>query len=140
MSAALDPAYTGKGGYRSYSIASGANAFPHGGAWGVVPYTRQSQIRTPSSKYVFVEEIDPRGYNIGAWYVPPTGDMWGDPVAMFHNEASTFGFADGHSELRKWRDDDTIKWLEQSYSPGLSDPGSEDLIWVQRHLPYLKQI
>ena len=137
--APADPSYSGTGGYRSYSIPSGANAFPHCGDWGVVPYTRLSQIRKPSSKYVFLEETDARGYNMGAWCVPPTGDRWTDPVAMFHNEASTFGFADGHAELLKWRDKDTIKWLEKP-TPGLSDPGSEDLIWVQEHLPYLRRI
>lgn len=129
--------YGGKGGYRSYSIVSGANAFPACGDWGLVPCTRQTQIKNPSWKYVFIEETDGRGFNMGAWCVRPTGDHWTDPLAIWHNDSSTLGYADGHAERHKWLDSDTIRMAEKQI-PNMDDPDSVDLEYMQEHLPYLK--
>ena len=41
-----------------------------------------SQLKEPATKYVLLEENDPRGYNINAWVINPGGIgsmVWSDP-------------------------------------------------------------
>jgi hypothetical protein len=57
---------------------------------------------------VFVEEADPRTWNRGTWVLDIKPDDWVDPMAIYHNIASTQGYADGHASLRKWLEAETI--------------------------------
>jgi prepilin-type N-terminal cleavage/methylation domain-containing protein len=109
-----------QGAYRSFSIANGANGEA---TWPAaprnhVPAKKSMDIKSPATKYVFLEDVDPRGSNVGSWqmYFNPIGYI--DPVAMWHKEQTTLGFADGHSEMHKWHDPAFIKWCEQ----GMYDP------------------
>ena len=100
--------------FRSFSIAGGANGEGWSGSEQAIKY---SDIKRPASKYVFLEDIDPRGYNTGSWVMafPPS---WVDPLAMWHNERGTMGFADGHSEMHRWKDKSFIDWCQQAmYQP-----------------------
>ena len=92
--------------YDSYSKAGGMNG---GGGFGAEPITKMSAILNPSHKYVFVEEADPRGYNLGTWVLNPTSHTWVDPLAVWHNWQSTLSFADGHAETHKWLEATTIE-------------------------------
>lgn len=117
--------------FRSYSIAGGMNGkHEYGIGRSVEMY---SDIKAPVSKYVFVEENDPRGFNERAWHLDPTGDSWGDPLAIWHNNKSTLGFADGHAELHTWRDQRTVEFSNGGYW-GISDahqPDNPDLKYMQ---------
>lgn len=126
-------AYVGKGGYRSYSIVDGLN----GGGWGVVPITKLGQIENPAEKIVFLEESDGRGFNIGAWVIYLDREWWIDPIAVWHQDSSSFGFADGHVENHKWVDPDTIE-MAQGQTVYMADPGSVDLKYMQDHYPYAR--
>jgi len=69
--------------------------------------TKFSQIINSSDKYVFVEEGTKYagghgGANLGPWALNPETKQWIDPVAVWHNGASTFSFADGHAESHRW--------------------------------------
>jgi len=91
----------------SYSIAGGAN----GEGWQntYVPAEKYSDIAQPATKYIFVEEADPRGWNRGSWLLNPLGKTWVDPLAIWHSGArSTLGYADGHAEIHRWINDSTI--------------------------------
>ncbi len=61
-------------------------------------------ILSPTRAYVFVEEADDRGWNLGSWLIDPTPTTftWVDAVAIWHNKKSTLSFADGHAVTRKW--------------------------------------
>ncbi len=66
---------------------------------------------------LWVEENDPRGENLGSWEInagPVASDFAGstfiDSPAVFHGNASTFNYADGHASARKWKDAATIKY------------------------------
>jgi len=72
------------------------------------------EIKTPALKYVFLEECDPRGWNVGSWIVNKTGNKWIDPFAIFHNKRSCLGFADTHAEKHQWVDKSTMDWCEQA--------------------------
>ena len=97
----------GQYAYRSFSIAGGAN----GEGWaGSVRAKIYSEIKNPGIKYIFLEDIDPRGRNVGSWVMNFGPPRWVDPLAMWHNERSTMGFADGHSEMHRWHDKSFIDW------------------------------
>jgi len=71
---------------------------------------KRTQIRRPSRIMLWIEENDPRGENLGSWimnFMPPpayAGASVIDSPAAFHGSSSTFNFADGHCESRKWKD------------------------------------
>ncbi|MBX3745683.1 MAG: type II secretion system protein [Verrucomicrobiae bacterium] len=92
--------------YDSYSKADGMNGLGWGG---ITLYTKQSQIQEASQAMVFIEEADPRSYNNGTWVIDVNPPGWVDPFAIFHGKVSTFAFADGHAELRRWLEASTIK-------------------------------
>jgi len=50
-----------------------------------------------------------------------------DAPATYHNKAGSFSFADGHSEIRKWRDARTCTILYY----GWSSPNNVDIDWLQ---------
>jgi prepilin-type N-terminal cleavage/methylation domain-containing protein/prepilin-type processing-associated H-X9-DG protein len=126
--------------FDSYSVAGGMN--------GEVAYsgckTRPDlvaevydEINSPATKFVFVEETDNRGWNMGSWIMNPTGDCWIDPLAGWHNDRSTLGFADGHAAKIRWQDDRTIVMNEEQRF-GECHPGSPDLFFMQQGYQYGK--
>src|SRR5262249_33620716 len=94
--------------------------------WGVTPLMKLSELSRPSQRLLFVEESDPRGDNLQFWvfeYDINSGDGtatpnplpdFGDRVAAFHGQGSSFGFCDGHAENRRWIDQDTVGYAESS--------------------------
>lgn len=102
--------------YRTFAIPGGAN----GEMWaGYTRARRLSDLTAPAKQYVFVEEMDPRGMLIGSWQMNPGMKTWVDPLAMWHPERTTLGFADGHAETRKWQNRSLIEWCHRAmYEPG----------------------
>ncbi len=105
-----------QGAYRSFSIANGANGDTK---WpdpprGHVTAKKYSDIKSPATKYLFLEDVDPRGSNVGSWqmYLNPPGFI--DPVATWHKQQTTLGYADGHTEMHKWSDPSFIEWTERA--------------------------
>jgi prepilin-type N-terminal cleavage/methylation domain-containing protein len=120
--------------FRSFSIAAGMNG-ENTDAYPQKPVKKYSEIRNPATKYVFVEEADPRFWNMGSWLVYPTGDSWCDPLTVWHGNRSTLGWADGRAELHRWEDERTIEMArvyadEGGWSP--SHPDSVDLKFMQK--------
>lgn len=109
-----------QGAFRSFSIANGANGDT---SWPPAPRDHEtakifSDIRNASMKYIFLEDIDPRGFNAGSWqmYFNPPGFI--DPLAMWHNRRGTMGYADGHAEMHGWSDESFIEWSQTAmYDP-----------------------
>jgi prepilin-type N-terminal cleavage/methylation domain-containing protein/prepilin-type processing-associated H-X9-DG protein len=96
--------------FRSYSMPDSLNGWwskdVAGGFANWQNVSRLTQLAQPAQMYVFLEENDPRGYNINAWVIDPTGGVdaanWSDPIVVWHGARSSFGFADGHAETWKW--------------------------------------
>ena len=89
-------------------------------------FRKQSSIIEPSEKYVFLDEhpdaIDD-GYHLT--FVNRV-QQWGNMPANYHNGAAGFSFADGHAEVHKWRDPDTLS------KKIVSNPmGRIDVPWLQ---------
>ena len=126
---------TNQQAFRSYSIAGGAN----GEGWrnSYVQAKTFTEIRNPGTKYIFVEEADNRGWNVGSWVMNLNRtDQWVDPFAIWHNEKSTLGFADSHAEKHNWVDNSTIEMSEtgENYKDIPSDEG-EDYRYMMRGFP-----
>ncbi len=98
--------------YGSYSGAGGMNGFTYESA----PLKKQASIMHPSERFLWVEENDPRGENLGPWdmHAPTpsafTDASFVDSVASWHGGTSSFNWADGHAENHKWVDAKTITY------------------------------
>jgi len=104
------------------------------------PIEVYDEIRNPGNKIVFLEESDPRGWNMGSWVINPNRqDCWVDPLAGWHNDRSTLGFADGHAEKHRWQDDRTIQMnRDQIHGRCDTNPPNPDLIFMHRAYAYRK--
>jgi prepilin-type processing-associated H-X9-DG protein len=105
------------GGFRTFSMGAVyalSGSFPPMWATGEGQYavTKMSQITSPSAKFVFLEEWDPRGWNDQTFNIWLNSPSWGDAIAMAHNGASTFGYADGHAERYKWTGPETRRFFD----------------------------
>jgi len=99
----------------SYSKPDGLNGEGYGGT-GVTPCKRMAELKQPFRFYVFVEDGDPRkGHSNGTWDMDPGADSPSpgspggiDDVSIFHGNAGSLGFADGHGVIHKWVDGQTL--------------------------------
>jgi len=142
--------------FRSYSISYAFGPLreedlqPRGG---YRYYRRMLEIAGAPLYYVFVEEEhngSRYGENEGGWHLPmaggtnrltnPEGWTFYDPLASYHLKASTFGFADGHADRRKWIDKRTLEFIRQNAEDPsahsgitLTSPDNEDIRWLIEH-------
>ena len=65
-------------------------------------YLKQGQVPKPARTWLVIDE-HPDSINDGYFINNPTATAWQDIPAAYHNGACGFSFADGHSEIRKWR-------------------------------------
>ena len=126
--------------YRSYSLPD---------------YMRGTQSSDPkklfafkdqANKMLFVEDIydgAAGNYNHDGWsYIPRSGSLW-DPLGIFHSNACTFSFMDGHAERKKWDDRRTIIYCTSraeaaaaGFGKGQTfNPPNVDLDWLDEHYP-----
>lgn len=123
-------------------INPGVSGRTSGGYWGE-PFEKYRQasdflLLSPSDAFVFLDEredsindgwlkLDTAGYsplNPSAWKIT-------DLPAIYHNNATTFSFADGHAEFHRWLDGRT---MQLKYSGGSqSTPENRDILWLMEH-------
>ena len=126
--------------FDSYSKINGMAGLE---GWGTDNYTKMNQVREPSAAMVFIEESDPRNYNMGTWVLNVTPPGWIDPFAIFHGNVSTIAFTDGHSELHKWLEGTTIKAAtdsangRQAFNWSGGGPNNRDFRWVFERYKHL---
>ncbi len=81
---------------------------------------------SPSQAFVFIDE-HPDAIDDGYFLVfVNRHHLWGNMPANYHNGACGFSFADGHSEVHKWQDRDT---LSQKIVANPTAP--RDVPWIQ---------
>jgi prepilin-type N-terminal cleavage/methylation domain-containing protein len=98
-------------------------------------YRRQGDITFPApvNCWVFLDE-NPGTINDG-WMVcdpfPGNTSTWVDIPASYHNSAGGLSFADGHSQIRRWRD--PVILAKNITMPNLATAHPEiDLNWLQQ--------
>lgn len=88
----------------------------------------------PANTWVLLDEC-PDSINDGFFSVrmqPDSSAKWTDVPASTHNGAGGFSFADGHSEIRKWRDPNTqLPVRRASPCPGNETFSPNDIAWLQ---------
>ena len=101
----------------SYSKANGMHgANPNNISWGIYAHKKLTAVQGPAEAMVFIEETDPRSFNLGTWVIHGqiNNPGWVDPFAIFHGNVSSFSFADGHAEHHSWSDKETIEAARKS--------------------------
>jgi prepilin-type N-terminal cleavage/methylation domain-containing protein/prepilin-type processing-associated H-X9-DG protein len=92
----------------------------------------------PTMTFVFIDE-NPDSIDDGYFVCDPNQkDYWQNLPATYHNNAGGISFADGHAEIRKWRDSKLLSHAATT-SGIASDPDSPDLIWLQQRSTAQKQ-
>ena len=117
---------------RSYSMNNWIGHYgPRGDSPGLFEFLKTSDFRRPgpANTWVLLDE----GLNINdGWFMttmagfdphdPSQQDQWGDAPGSWHNKACGFSFADGHSEIHKWRQYDQLKRVH---------PSADDVDWME---------
>ena len=100
-------------------------------------FLKVALIPQPAKIFVMLDE-HPNSINDG-YYLNTSGNAggWGDAPTTYHNGACGISFADGHSEIHKWRGGwigfPTIKQIPNlSYAggPGFDALGRQDFNWL----------
>jgi prepilin-type N-terminal cleavage/methylation domain-containing protein/prepilin-type processing-associated H-X9-DG protein len=121
-----------KGQRVTYFMSQGLAAYPWGGGPTIM---LRSQIKRFAEMFVF---LDTGALKFGAFYLPykEMGALWwGNLPPVRHGMGTTFVFADGHVEYRKWTDKHALKaietngWLDPAVGPDNCDC---DLRWLSK--------
>jgi prepilin-type processing-associated H-X9-DG protein len=132
-----------KGGYRTYSLGNVYNGYSLNEGWNTgemyATVYKTGEIKSPSTKLVFLEETDSQGYNMNVWDIfLNNATHWpGDPLACLHNKNSNFSFADSHVETHRWKDATTLHVFERQIINASNYPYPQnegtDLTWFVSH-------
>ena len=132
-----------------FAPAAGAGKCGDDGGWTFADpymvYCKLTSISVPSMIFVFLDMREDRVnwsnfMTDMSGYSPPNPSAYSfttDLPGMYHNLAAGFSFADGHSEMHRWRDGRTPPPLvaggDPLSVPSTPAPGSVDVAWLQDH-------
>jgi len=105
-------------------------------------YRKQTELFDPGPAYVFVfldmreDSIDMGNFaaRMAGWPDQPSLYGFYDLPGFYHHFACGFSFADGHSEIRRWRDGRTTPPLVTGggfINDNFSSPDNPDVAWLQ---------
>jgi len=129
---------SGRAGPRVRSVAmnstvgdvTGINARLNPG-WKVFLKSSDLVRLSPSQCWVVLDE-QPDSINDALFFVAMTGTLWVDVAASYHNNACGFSFADGHAEIKKWRDPNSLQPVRKiNPSAGNQKSAPNDVPWLQ---------
>jgi len=144
-----DPkAYSGKPTVRSMSMNAWLNPantpMSQGLSGNARVFRKQTEITgriSPSKCWVLIDEND-KTINDG-WFVvsgnPASGPRnfdWVDSPASYHNKAGGLSYADGHAEIKRWRDKNLTGPNPSINMPADATGGYADLRWLQERSTY----
>jgi prepilin-type N-terminal cleavage/methylation domain-containing protein/prepilin-type processing-associated H-X9-DG protein len=131
---------------RDYSLNSYLNwTVPAGGFnssryWGF-QNTADLNVANPSSLFTFIDVAPKSICNAGFVVSMSTADWFYHIPATSHGGAGTIAFADGHAEVRRWKDPATAKAgsdVDPAGSHFRSLSGNTDLQWLREHASVLR--
>jgi prepilin-type N-terminal cleavage/methylation domain-containing protein/prepilin-type processing-associated H-X9-DG protein len=96
-------------------------------------FRKQSDLSAigPANCWVMIDE-NPYSINDGWFCANPDSKAasWIDKPATYHNNAGGLSFADGHTEIRKWRDGNLIAYKGPAETGVNAQPGVGDISWL----------
>ena len=107
---------------------------PMDSAFAHVRKTTELKFPGPADVWVYVDE-HPDSMN-DAGLFSPSSSQWIDLPASYHNGAAGFAFADGHSEIHKWKVATTkqaVRLIDMSRIDVI--PGDVDVQWMRYRTP-----
>jgi len=111
---------------------------PYANITTVMSYAKEAQLIRPGAAnlWVFIDE-NPISINDGSFICSPQIDQWIDCPASYHDNAGGISFADGHANIKRWRDPTVLFTWNRQIQPGNPsftrlDPGNpSDLGFLQ---------
>jgi len=106
---------------------------------------KQSSLAVPGPATIFVTlDEHPDSINDGVFHLLegrlPSSAEWRDLPASYHyGGGGNLSFADGHSEIKKWKDPDTKKPVKFVDLANFTDRDSVDYIWMNDRTPYTQK-
>jgi prepilin-type N-terminal cleavage/methylation domain-containing protein/prepilin-type processing-associated H-X9-DG protein len=107
----------------------GTHSHTKNGPWFTYGKTTQIIRPGPSGLWVFLDE-DYRSLNDAGFAVTMVANEFKDAPGSYHSKACGFAFADGHSEIHKWKDGRTPV-TGTSFGATLFSPPNQDVAWIQ---------
>jgi prepilin-type N-terminal cleavage/methylation domain-containing protein/prepilin-type processing-associated H-X9-DG protein len=106
-------------------------------------FRKLSEMIHPGPAMTFVL-LDERSDSINDGYFVTEMDGYPNPAttkivdypASYHNLAAGFSFADGHSEIHKWRDPRTYPPIRTGLPLNIPSPNNPDVTWMREHSSY----
>jgi hypothetical protein len=106
-------------------------------------YRKQADLANPGPATIFVfldmrqDSIDMGNFAacMDGWPSDSSRYTFFDLPGFLHHQACGFSFADGHSEMRRWRDSRTMPPLvaQGQVNDWFSSPDNQDVAWLQEH-------
>ena len=122
---------------RSYSMNRHMGDYSPTGVWRT--FKKTTDISNAAGYWVFLDE-QPDSINDGYFCADgvPYGNVqnWQDLPASFHGRACGFGFADGHSEIKKWKCESTYAGIGQGGTGRSTGNQTADILWVNERSTY----
>ena len=107
---------------------------PKSPGWRLLMKTGDCTSPGPAMTWVLLDEC-PDSINDGFFSVPMANgasETWHDVPASTHNGAGGFSFADGHAEIKKWHDANTLAPVAKvNPCPDNGRNSPNDMAWVQ---------
>lgn len=120
----------------------GNDSTARGQNWGFPQYKqylKQTQVPRPAKTWLMIDE-HPDSINDGYFINNPTDYAWSDIPASYHNGACGFSFADGHSEIKKWKSAASrYEAVLYRYPPTkvFDAAGKQDMAWYAERTGYI---
>ncbi len=110
-------------------------------------FAKWTDVTQPSKMMTFLDEredsinngwfgVNMSGMPHGAAVVNPSAWAFFDFRAFYHNRAAGIAFADGHSEIHRWRDGRTMRPIGNTsivVLPGTASGSNQDVFWINDH-------
>jgi len=106
----------------------------------VKEFRKQTDIVNPGPAMAFVLiDENPWGINDGFFVCDPFFAVWIDIPASYHNGAGGLSFADGHAEIKKWKDGAVVGTASKPKAQVVPQDNGQDLSWLQQRSSSLVQ-
>ena len=100
-------------------------------------FKAKSEIKNAANALVFVEEAETeQGYNHQSWALWVQRPEFYDPLAVFHGDSCTLGYADGHAQSYVFRTREVLEKFREGTKSMTVDATNEDYLFFRKCYPF----